>query len=150
MTDLDYMKIAINNAKKAYDLDEVPIGCVIVRENVIISSAYNRKEIDNIATYHAEILAINEACSKLNTWHLEDCVLYTTVEPCMMCMGAILYEEFDKLVYAATLQDSNDTYCPEVITNIDELAKYSKDRIEIVKELHREDAIKILKERGKM
>ena len=57
MTDLDYMKIAINNAKKAYDLDEVPIGCVIVRDNVIISSTYNRKEIDNIATYHAQSAA---------------------------------------------------------------------------------------------
>ena len=99
MTDLDYMKIAINNAKKAYDLDEVPIGCVIVRDDVIISSAYNRKEIDNIATYHAEILAINEACSKLNTWHLEDCVLYTTVEPCMMCMGAIKQARISRVVY---------------------------------------------------
>ena len=92
MTDLDYMKIAINNAKKAYDLDEVPIGCVIVRDNVIISSTY-------IATYHAEILAINEACSKLNTWHLEDCVLYTTVEPCMMCMGAIKQARISRVVY---------------------------------------------------
>ncbi len=64
-----------------------------------------------------------------------------------MCMGAILYEEFSKVVYAATLQDSNDNYCPEMITNIDELAKYSKDKIEIVKGLHREKAVEILKAR---
>ncbi len=63
----------------------------------------------------------------------------------MMCMGAILYEEFDKFVYATTLQDSNDIYCSEMIPNIDELAKYSKNKIEIVKELHRARAVKILK-----
>ena len=67
----------------------------------------------------------------------------------MMCMGAIVYEEFDKLVYATTLQDSNDNYCPEIITNIDELAKCSKNKIEIVKGLHRDKAIEVLKERGK-
>jgi tRNA(Arg) A34 adenosine deaminase TadA len=65
-------------------------------------------------------------------------------------MGAILYEEFSKVVYAATLQDSNDNYCSEMITNIDELAKYSKDKIEIVKGLHRETAIEILKERDNL
>lgn len=75
-------------------------------------------------------------------------IMYVSCEPCMMCMGAILYEEFSKIVYAATLQDSNDNYCPEMITNIDELAKYSKDKIEIVKELHRDKAVEILKMRG--
>ncbi len=75
--------------------------------------------------------------------------MYISCEPCMMCMGAILYEEFGKLVYAATLQDSSDNYCPEIITDIDELAKYAKNKIEIVKELHREEAIKVFKERGK-
>ena len=63
----------------------------------------------------------------------------------MMCMGAILYEEFSKIVYAATLQDSNDNYCPEMITNIDDLAKYANTQIEIIKELHREKAVEILK-----
>ena len=66
----------------------------------------------------------------------------------MMCMGAILYEEFSKIVFAATLQDSNDNYCPEIITNIDELVKYGNNKIEIIKELHREKAIEILKIRG--
>ena len=71
--------------------------------------------------------------------------MYVSCEPCMMCMGAILYEEFSKIVYAATLQDSNDYYCPEMITDIDELAKYSNSEIEIVKELHRDKAVEILK-----
>ena len=61
----------------------------------------------------------------------------------MMCMGAILYEEFSKIVYAATLQDSNDNYCPEMITNIDDLAKYANTQIEIIKELHRDNAVEI-------
>lgn len=74
--------------------------------------------------------------------------MYVSCEPYIMCMGAILYEEFSKVVYAATLQDSNDNYCPEMITNIDELANYSKGKIEIVKELHREKAVEILKARG--
>lgn len=64
-----------------------------------------------------------------------------------MCMGAILYEEFSKIVYAATLQDSNDNYCPEIITDIDKLAQYSNN-IEIIKELHREKAVEVLKMRG--
>ncbi|MEE3344190.1 MAG: nucleoside deaminase [Bacilli bacterium] len=99
MNDEYYMKQAINNAKKAYKLDEVPIGAIIVKDNKIISSTYNRKELDNIATYHAEILAINEACKKLKTWHLEDCTLYTTVEPCLMCTGAIKQARISKVVY---------------------------------------------------
>lgn len=74
--------------------------------------------------------------------------MYVSCEPCMMCMGAILYEEFSKIVYAATLKDSNDYYCPEMITDIDELAKYSKNKIEIVKELHREEAVKVLKSKA--
>ena len=65
----------------------------------------------------------------------------------MMCMGAILYEGISKIVYAATLQDSNDYYCPEMITNIDELAKYSNKKIEIIKELHRDKAVEVLKNR---
>ena len=91
-----YMKIAIENAKEAYKLDEVPIGAIIVRDNIIIASCYNRKELDNIATYHAEI---NEACLKLKTWHLEECTLYTTVEPCMMCTGAIIQARISRVVY---------------------------------------------------
>ena len=99
MNDELYMKKAIEQAKCAYKLDEVPIGCVIVKDNKIISCAYNRKTIDNIATEHAEILAINMACKKLNTWYLDECTLYTTVEPCMMCTGAIMQARIKKVVY---------------------------------------------------
>ena len=74
--------------------------------------------------------------------------MYVSCEPCMMCMGAILYEDFSKIVYAATLQDSNDNYCPEMITDIDVLAKYSNSKIEIVKELHRDKAVEVIKKAG--
>ena len=79
---------------------------------------------------------------------LKDATIYVSCEPCMMCMGAILYEKFKKIVYSATLQDSNDYYCPEIMTNINELAKYSNNKIEIIKWLHRDKAIEVLKTRG--
>ena len=74
--------------------------------------------------------------------------MYVSCEPCMICMGAILYGKFSKIVYAATLQDSNDNYCPEMITDIDVLAKYSNSEIKIIKELHRDKAVEVLKKAG--
>lgn len=97
-----FMKKALEQAKTAYKYNDVPIGCVIVKDNIIIASSYNRKEIDNIATYHAELLAINQACQRLGTWHLEECTLYTTVEPCLMCTGAILQSRISKVVYGTS------------------------------------------------
>ena len=96
-----YMGLALNEAKRAFCHDEVPIGCVIVRNGEVISCCYNQKTLKNIATYHAEVLAIEKACSKLKTWYLDDCVLYTTVEPCLMCTGAILQARISKVVYGA-------------------------------------------------
>ena len=101
-----YMDLAIKEAIKAFDSNEVPIGCVIVYKDKVIASAYNRKSIDNIATYHAEVLAIEDACRYLGTWYLDECVLYTTVEPCMMCTGAILQSRIKKVVYGC----NNDSF----------------------------------------
>lgn len=128
------MKLALEEARKAYILDEVPIGAIIVRNNEVISSSYNRKTLDNIATYHAEILAIEEACRKLNTWYLDDCILYTTVEPCMMCTGAIIQSRISRVVYGTTneafgyLSKIKDLKI-EVISNIlsDECSKILTD-----------------------
>ena len=94
-----YMKQALKEAKKAYELDEVPIGCVIVRNNEIVAKSYNQKTLKNMATYHAEVLAINKACKKLHSWYLDECVLYTTVEPCLMCTGAIIQSRISRVVY---------------------------------------------------
>lgn len=95
------MDIAIKLAQKAYKNGDIPIGAVIVKNNKIISKAYNKKEKNNVAIHHAEILAIEKACKKLKTWHLNDCVLYTTLEPCVMCAGAIAQARIKKVVYAA-------------------------------------------------
>lgn len=98
---------------------------------------------------HAELEAIESASKNKNLYgDLKGATLYVSCEPCMMCMGAILYEEFSKIVYAATLEDSNDFYCPEVLVPIEDLVKYAKNEIEIVPELHRESAVQVIKERA--
>lgn len=87
--DLKYMDMAIEEAKKAFEEDEVPIGCVIVKNNQILALTHNRKEQMNSATKHAEILAIEEASAKLNNWRLDGCDVYITLEPCPMCASAL-------------------------------------------------------------
>lgn len=94
-----FMIEALKEAKKAYKKNEVPIGAIIVKDNKIIARAYNKKEKNNIATHHAEILAINKACRKIKNWRLNDCTLYVTVEPCVMCCGAIVQSRIKKVVY---------------------------------------------------
>lgn len=96
----DFMKVAILESKKAMKHNDVPVGAVIVQNNKIISKAHNRKEYYNNATKHAEIIAIEKACKKLKTWHLDDCELYVTLEPCMMCCGAIIQSRIKKIIYA--------------------------------------------------
>ena len=115
----------------------------------IIGRSDDKTLIETSMYSHAELEAIESASKNKNLYgDLKGSTMYVSCEPCMMCMGAILYEEFSKIVFAATLQDSNDNYCPEIITNIDELVKYGNNKIEIIKELHREKAIEILKIRG--
>ena len=84
------MKIALKEAQKAFQEDEVPVGCVIVKDNKVIAKAHNKKEKNNCAIFHAEIECIKKACKKTNNWYLKDCDLYVTLEPCMMCAGAII------------------------------------------------------------
>ena len=93
-----FMKEAIRQAKKAYALRDVPIGCVIVYEGKIIARGYNRRNTDKNTTSHAEINAIRKASKKLGDWRLEGCTLYVTLEPCQMCAGAIVQARIDKVV----------------------------------------------------
>ena len=97
-----FMKEALKEAKKAYIKDEVPIGCVIVKDNKIIARGHNQKEKNNNAILHAEIVALNKAQKKMNDWHLNDCTLYVTVEPCLMCTGAIIQTRIKKVVYGCS------------------------------------------------
>lgn len=126
--DIEYMKIAYNEALKALKLDEVPIGAIIVRDDEIIAKAYNLKETSKMATKHAEIIAIEEAERYLDNWHLDDCTLYTTLEPCLMCSGAIVQSRIKRVVYGASekrwsslsnlLKSENLNHYPEVAGHV--------------------------------
>ena len=98
-TDEYYMKLALKQAKKAFKYEEVPVGAIIVKNNKIISQAHNRKEKNMDVTKHAEIIAISNACKKVKNWRLDDCSLYVTMEPCMMCTGAINQARIKKIIY---------------------------------------------------
>lgn len=96
-----FMKAALKEAKKAYDKLEVPVGAVIVKDGKIIARAHNLKETKFDTTKHAEILAIQKASKKLNSWRLLDCEMYVTLEPCSMCAGALINSRIKK-VYIGT------------------------------------------------
>jgi len=97
----DWMRLALAQAQKAYDLDEVPVGAVIICNNEILSLAHNEKEHNQDPTSHAEIVAIRRATEKLGQWRLEEATMYVTLEPCPMCAGAILQARIKHLVYGA-------------------------------------------------
>lgn len=99
--DKKYMKLAFKEAKKALAIDEVPIGAVVVKDDKIIGSGYNLKERTQDPTTHAEMIAIRNAANSLNSWRLENCELFVTLEPCPMCIGAMLQARVKRLVFAA-------------------------------------------------
>ena len=132
--DLYYMKLALDEAKKALDYDEVPVGAVIVYKDKVIAKSFNRKNIDNIAIYHAEVIAIEEACKILGTWYLDECTLYTTVEPCMMCTGAIIQSRIKRVVYGT----NNEAF--------GYLSKMNNLKIEIVDGILKNDCSVLLSE----
>ena len=104
-----FMNIAYNEALKSYKRNEIPVGCVIVKNNKIISRAHNCKENKKNSIMHAELLAIDKACKKNGDWRLDGCILYTTLEPCMMCMGAII-ESRIQCVYYGTSNKNEQMY----------------------------------------
>ena len=99
--DIKYMKTALAEAKKAFLKDEVPVGCVIVKEGKVIAKAHNEREGKQDATSHAEITCIMRACGKLGTFRLNDCDLYVTLEPCPMCAGAIINARVKRVIFGA-------------------------------------------------
>lgn len=115
MDDLDilFMQEAVKEALKAKELMEIPIGAVIVQDNIIVGRGYNRKETDKDATLHAEITAIREACANLGGWRLPRCTMYCTLEPCAMCTGAMVNARIDRVVIA--VRDEKTGACGTVM-----------------------------------
>ncbi len=100
--DVYFMKLAIEQAKKAYKEGETPVGAVLLWEDEVIAKSYNKRENGKNALFHAECLAIDEACKKLNGWRLHKATLYVTLEPCPMCAGAIINSRIKRVVYGAS------------------------------------------------
>lgn len=99
--DTYFMNLALAQAKKAEELDEVPIGAVVVYENRVIAQGYNRREVDNDPAGHAEFIAMKQASEKLGVWRLLGCTVYVTLEPCLMCAGLMYQARIDRCVYGA-------------------------------------------------
>ena len=128
-----FMNIAIKEAIKAKNKGDVPVGATIVLGNRIISKAHNKKEHNKNATKHAEIIAISKACKKIHSWHLDNCTIYCTMEPCMMCCGALLQSRIKKVVYLV----KNEKYgCTHLIKNSKIEFIEMKDNIEMKKILN--------------
>jgi len=137
-----YMKAAIAQAKKAYALEEVPIGCVIVFRDKIIARGYNRRNTDHTSLAHAEVSAIKKANKVLGDWRLEECTLYVTLEPCQMCAGAIVQARIPKVVYGAANAKAG---CAGSIINILNNPGFSH-QVEVVSGVMEESCSKMLKE----
>ena len=99
--DEKFMVQALKEAEKSANFDEVPVGAVIVKDGKIIARGHNLRETKNDPTAHAEIVAIRKACKKLNSWRLEGCTIYVTIEPCSMCAGTLLWTRIQRIVYGA-------------------------------------------------
>ena len=120
--DEKYMKQAIKQAKKAYALDEVPIGCVIVAGDKIIARGYNRRNTDKNPLAHAELSAIRKASKKTGDWRLEECTMYVTLEPCQMCAGAIVQARMGRVVIGAMNPKAG---CAGSILNLLEMSEFN-------------------------
>ena len=136
-----YMKEAIRQARKAYTLGEVPIGCVIVHEGKIIGRGYNRRNTDKNTLAHAEITAINKASKKIGDWRLEECTLYVTLEPCQMCAGAIVQARIPQVVMGCMNPKAG---CAGSILNILQMPEFNH-QVEVTRGILEKDCSNLLK-----
>ena len=137
-----YMEEALKQAKKAYALGEVPIGCVIVYEDRIIARGYNRRNTDKNTLAHAEITAINRASKKMGDWRLEDCTLYVTLEPCQMCAGAIVQSRITNVVMGCMNPKAG---CGGSVLNILEMPEFNH-QVNVVRGVMEEECSQILQD----
>ena len=141
-TDEKYMKEAIKQAKKAYAIGEVPIGCVIVYEGKVIARGYNRRNVDKTTLAHAEIMAIKKASKVLGDWRLEDCTLYVTLEPCQMCAGAIVQARIPKVVIGCMNKKAG---CAGSILNMFDMSAFNH-QVETVYGICQEECSSLMKD----
>lgn len=139
--DEKYMKEALKQAKKAYALGEVPIGCVIVYEGKIIGRGYNRRNTDKCTLNHAEITAIKKASKYIGDWRLEGCTMYVTLEPCQMCSGAGVQARIDRVVIGAMNAKAG---CVGSILNIMDMKEFNH-QVEITRGVLEDECSEILK-----
>lgn len=137
-----YMKEAVRQAKKAYALKEVPIGCVIVCEGKIIARGYNRRNTDKNTLSHAELNAIKKASKKLGDWRLEGCTMYVTLEPCQMCAGALVQSRIDKVVIGCMNQKAG---CAGSVLNLLQIEGFNH-KVEIEKGVLEKECSQMLSE----
>ena len=136
-----FMNLAINSAKKALKRKEVPVGAVIVKNDTVISQAYNLRESPNNPIGHAEILALKKAGQKLHSWRLKDCRIYVSLEPCLMCIGAIIQARISTLIYACSdFKTGFSSYY-----RLDESASW-KHKIKIISDICSQESSFLLKE----
>ena len=136
------MNEALQQAKKAFDIDEVPIGAIIVKNDEIIAKAFNRRNTDKNTLAHAEILAINEASKVVGDWRLDDCTMYITLEPCPMCAGAIVQARIPRVVLAANNKKAG---CAGSIINLLEEERFNH-QVHVTREVLEEESSKLLKD----
>ncbi|MDO4940357.1 MAG: nucleoside deaminase [Erysipelotrichaceae bacterium] len=124
--DIKYMELALLEAKKAYQEDEIPVGCIIVKDDVILAKAHNIKEKKNSVLGHAEIECIKKACKKINNWNLSGCDLYVTLEPCLMCTGAIVNARIDNVYFSSRSEKGGSLVSSLNIKDVKKLNHYPK------------------------
>lgn len=137
--DIFYMNQALNLAQKAFEKKEVPVGALIVKEGQILAEAFNQRENQQNPLGHAELIALQQASQKISSWRLEKCTLYVTLEPCLMCLGAILQSRISRLVYG----------CKDFKTGFDsfyQLTKYPQwnSKLKLASGLQKEKCSEIL------
>jgi len=140
--DVFFMKKAIKQAKKAADINEVPIGCVIVKDGEVVAKGYNRRNTDHSTLSHAEITAIRKASKKLKDWRLEDCTLYVTLEPCQMCAGAIVQARIKRVVVGSMNPKAG---CAGSVLNILQMKEFNH-QVELVTSVLDEECSELLKD----
>ena len=140
--DEKYMREAVRQAKKAYALGEVPIGCVIVHDKKIIGRGYNRRNTDKSTLSHAELIAIRKAGKVIGDWRLEECTLYVTLEPCQMCAGAIVQARIPRVVIACMNPKAG---CAGSILNILDMPQFNH-QVESVRGVMEDECAQMLRD----